>query len=223
MRVSQKLRFRKRERGKTVVLVWRSFQFFVRSLSKETCALILEREREREGEYDRISEGGSVDFWPLGGTFRFLLGGLFYSRPVPCFDRARFVRPRLFAVTPTDAGANDRFGPRRCSPKAADRLLSSPLLALSIFLRAAPSGSPHPVRQRRVEASFFFFLVGHYESLKFGDFLYYIVRLIGNWMFRGIWGDSKLEMHDLSLINKVFFVHSCPPSGPHFFEEEEKN
>lgn len=29
------------------MLVWRSFQFFVRSLSKETCALILERERGR--------------------------------------------------------------------------------------------------------------------------------------------------------------------------------
>lgn len=197
MRVSQKLRFRKRERGKTVVLVWRSFQFFVRSLSKETCALILEREREREGEYDRISEGGSVDFWPLGGTFRFLLGGLFYSRPVPCFDRARFVRPRLFAVTPTDAGANDRFGPRRCSPKAADRLLSSPLLALSIFLRAAPSGSPHPVRQRRVEASFF--LVGHYESLKFGDFLYYIRSI--DWKLNVLWNMRRFEWNARSLVN----------------------
>lgn len=196
MRVSQKLRFRKRERGKTVVLVWRSFQFFVRSLSKETCALILEREREREGEYDRISEGGSVDFWPLGGTFRFLLGGLFYSRPVPCFDRARFVRPRLFAVTPTDAGANDRFGPRRCSPKAADRLLSSPLLALSIFLRAAPSGSPHPVRQR-MEASFF--LVGHYESLKFGDFLYYIRSI--DWKLNVLWNMRRFEWNARSLVN----------------------
>lgn len=196
MRVSQKLRFRKRERGKTVVLVWRSFQFFVRSLSKETCALILEREREREGEYDRISEGGSVDFWPLGGTFRFLLGGLFYSRPVPCFDRARFVRPRLFAVTPTDAGANDRFGPRRCSPKAADWLLSSPLLALSIFLRAAPSGSPHPVRQR-MEASFF--LVGHYESLKFGDFLYYIRSI--DWKLNVLWNMRRFEWNARSLVN----------------------
>lgn len=81
MRVSQKLRFRKRERGKTVVLVWRSFQFFVRSLSKETCALILEREREREGEYDRISEGGSVDFWPLGGTFAFSSAAFFTLGP----------------------------------------------------------------------------------------------------------------------------------------------
>lgn len=46
------------------------------------------REREKRIEF----QGGSVDFRPLGGTFRFLLG-LFYSRFVPSIAH---VRPPLY-------------------------------------------------------------------------------------------------------------------------------
>lgn len=82
MRVSQKLRFRKRERGKTVVLVWRSFQFFVRSLSKETCALILERERERERENTiEFQREGAWIFDRSGARFAFSSAAFFTLGP----------------------------------------------------------------------------------------------------------------------------------------------
>lgn len=145
-------------------------------------------------------------------------------------------RPFLLSVCSFDrARSSASLSPRRPTPLDSLPFFLSPSFPRSFYFpRAAPSGPPllFFVRRRRMEASFFFPLVGHYSGWNSAT-SYWVERgreysrLIGNWARGVLWNvyprmryQERLEerLIKFSPSRNFSFLRSCPR---HFFGGEK--